>query len=296
MISVFTPTYNRAYILPALYQSLQRQTCRCFEWIIVDDGSTDNTGELIASWQKDHNDFAIIYRKQHNGGKHTAINYGVTLASYKWFFIVDSDDYLRDDAIEKICSWTREKLSQNIAAVSGTRCFKNLETIGGQTKFKGDYCDCRNNERGKYGLLGDKAEVYRTDILKKYPFPVFKGEKFLSECAVWDKIALEGYKIRWYDYPLMVCEYLEDGLSAKVSGNDLEMKNFQGYIFITKQRMALYTGIERLRYLCAYSTTAKKKGFNAKESAEILGISANRIRISLLINRAKPLIKKLIKR
>ena len=175
-------------------------------------------------------------------------------------------------------------------------CFKNLETIGGQTKFKGDYCDCRNNERGKYGLLGDKAEVYRTDILKKYPFPVFKGEKFLSECAVWDKIALEGYKIRWYDYPLMVCEYLEDGLSAKVSGNDLEMKNFQGYIFITKQRMALYTGIERLRYLCAYSTTAKKKGFNAKESAEILGISANRIRISLLINRAKPLIKKLIKR
>mgnify|MGYP000231771201 CR=1 FL=1 len=80
MISVFTPTYNRAYILPALYQSLQRQTCRNFEWIIVDDGSTDNTGELIASWQKDHNDFTIIYRKQQNGGKHTAINYGVALA------------------------------------------------------------------------------------------------------------------------------------------------------------------------------------------------------------------------
>ncbi|MCI7302723.1 MAG: glycosyltransferase family 2 protein [Clostridia bacterium] len=102
MISVFTPTYNRAYILPALYQSLQRQTCRNFEWIIVDDGSTDNTSELIASWQKDHNDFTIIYRKQQNGGKHTAINYGVALASYKWFFIVDSDDYLRDDAIERI--------------------------------------------------------------------------------------------------------------------------------------------------------------------------------------------------
>lgn len=104
MVSVFTPTYNRAYILPVLYESLKRQTCSDFEWIIVDDGSTDNTEELITSWQMECNDFSIVYRKQKNGGKHTAINNGVTLAKYEWFFIVDSDDYLRNDAVEKSVS------------------------------------------------------------------------------------------------------------------------------------------------------------------------------------------------
>lgn len=294
MVSIFTPTYNRAYILPVLYESLKRQTCRDFEWIIVDDGSTDNTEELVASWEKDKNDFPIIYRKQKNGGKHTAINYGVTLASYEWFFIVDSDDYLRDDAVEKVCEWTKEKLPQDIAAVSGTRCFKNMVTIGGQTKFNGEYCDCKNNERKKYGLLGDKAEVYRTEILKKYPFPVFEGEKFLSECAVWDKIALEGYKIRWYDYPLMVCEYLEDGLTAKVSGNDLELKNFQGYTYITRQRIKAYKGLDRYRYICAYITMAQKKQMSCKEMAQSLGVSENTMCRWKIASDAKKFVKRVL--
>lgn len=273
MISVFTPAYNRAYILPVLYQSLKRQTCNDFEWIIVDDGSTDDTEKLVCSWQKEAKDFIINYQKQSNGGKHTAINYGVTLARGEWFFIVDSDDHLLRDAIEKINKWTSVDLPKEIAGVSGTKCYSNRCTIGGNVKFSGEYLDCKNTERRKYGLLGDKAEVYRTNILKKYPFPVFEGERFLSECAVWDKIALEGYKIRWYNEPLTVCEYLNDGLTAKVNGADLELKNFEGYTYVAKQRAKAYGGLEKLRYLCAYIKLSKRKGLNCKETAQKIDVS-----------------------
>ena len=107
-ITVFTPTYNRAYIIENLYRSLQRQTFRDFEWLIVDDGSSDNTEEVIASWQNEGNDFPIRYFKKENGGKCRAINYGVDRAEGELFFNVDSDDYLLDDALEKIDRWERE--------------------------------------------------------------------------------------------------------------------------------------------------------------------------------------------
>ena len=104
-ITVFTPTYNRAYIIETLYRSLQRQTYRDFEWLVVDDGSADNTKELFEAWQQEDNFFPIRYVKQENGGKCRAINYGLELAKGKLFFNVDSDDYLTEDAIEKLLSW-----------------------------------------------------------------------------------------------------------------------------------------------------------------------------------------------
>ena len=99
-ITVFTPTYNRAYILENLYRSLQRQTCKTFEWLVVDDGSADNTKELFERWQQEDNFFPIRYVKQENGGKCRAINQGLKLADGELFFTVDSDDYLTDDALE----------------------------------------------------------------------------------------------------------------------------------------------------------------------------------------------------
>ena len=104
-ITVFTPTYNRAYIIEKLYHSLQRQTFRDFEWLIVDDGSSDNTAEVVSAWQQEGNDFPIRYYKKENGGKCRAINYGVDLAEGELFFNVDSDDYLTDDALEKVSRW-----------------------------------------------------------------------------------------------------------------------------------------------------------------------------------------------
>ena len=101
-ITLFTPTYNRAYTMTRLYNSIQRQTFRDFEWIIIDDGSTDNTESLVNSWTNDNNDFEIRYFKVPNGGKCRATNKGVQLAQGEIFFTIDSDDYLTDDACEKI--------------------------------------------------------------------------------------------------------------------------------------------------------------------------------------------------
>ena len=107
MITVFTPTYNRAYIIPKLYESLKRQTVKDFEWLVVDDGSTDNTSELLAEWTKE-NDFPVRYIWQPNGGKPRAITKALAEAKGEWFFIVDSDDFISDDAIETIIRYAPE--------------------------------------------------------------------------------------------------------------------------------------------------------------------------------------------
>ena len=156
MITVFTPTFNRAYIIDNLYRSLLRQTDKDFEWIIVDDGSTDDTAKYVEGIQKNDNGFTITYTIQQNGGKHRAINRGVTLANGELFFIVDSDDYLTDDAIEKIKKW-RNTLTPNCkwAGVSGLRGYTN-GTIVGQMKQNVEYIDASNLERKQKKLLGDK--------------------------------------------------------------------------------------------------------------------------------------------
>ena len=106
--TVFTPTYNRAYILPKLYHSLREQTCKDFEWMIVDDGSTDDTGKLVAQWEEQNNGFDIRYCKVSNGGKPRAINFGIAKASGEFFFMVDSDDRLTTDAVQKMLLWCKE--------------------------------------------------------------------------------------------------------------------------------------------------------------------------------------------
>lgn len=119
-ITVFTPTYNRGYIIEKLYRSLQRQTFQDFEWVVMDDGSTDNTEEIFESWMQEDNRFPIRYYKQENGGKCRAINRGLDLAKGELFFIMDSDDYLTDNALERIVYWESTIAGQqNYAGVVG---------------------------------------------------------------------------------------------------------------------------------------------------------------------------------
>lgn len=214
-ITVFTPTYNRGYIIGNLYKSLKRQTFKEFEWIVVDDGSVDNTEELFAEILKNNNEFSIKYIKTVNGGKHRAINRGVKIASGELFFIVDSDDYLPDDSLEKID--TIEKSIERVnkiefAGVCGLRYHTNGTMTG--TTFDGDILDATSLERGTYGISGDKAEVFYTRILERYPFPEYENEKFMTECVVWDKIAYAGLKLRYFNENVYYCEYLADGLTA----------------------------------------------------------------------------------
>ena len=231
MVTVFTPTYNRAELLLKLYDSLKGQTSFDFEWLIVDDGSKDNTKELVNNLARACDKFPIRYYYQENHGKHVAINYGVQLAYGEKFFIVDSDDWLPNNAIELILSFFEEiRGLDGYAGIAGLKLYVNGEIVG--STFDGKTVDCTTLERTKYSILGDKAEVFYTDILKKYPFPVFDNENFLSEEIVWNRIARDGYKFRWFNEGLYFCEYLDGGLS-KTSGK--EFNNFNGFKLVIKE-------------------------------------------------------------
>lgn len=218
-ITVFTPIYNRAYCIKKLYESLKRQTYKNFEWIVIDDGSTDDAAQVFERWIQEENDFDIIYAKVKNGGKMRAVNKGVKLASAPAFFIVDSDDYLTDDALENIDTWFQEIEADNsFAGVSGLR---KIKTIDAQYDF--DHVDATNLERRKYNLLIDMAECYKTDILKKYPALEIENEKYMPPSLVWNSIAKDGYKLRWYNKVIYIAEYRADGLSAE--GMDKYIRN-----------------------------------------------------------------------
>lgn len=227
-ITVFTPTYNRAYIIENLYHSLQRQTFRDFEWVVVDDGSTDNTETLFLQILNEDNFFPIRYVKTENGGKHRAINKGVSMATGDLFFIVDSDDYITDDALETIDSVEKSipiKEKHTFAGVCGLSAYSPAKIIG--TTFDGEFLDITMLERSRYNITGDKAEVFYTKIMCMYPFPCFDNENFLTECVVWDKIAHDGYLLRFFNTSIKLCDYLPDGLTAK--GWKLMVDNPKGY-------------------------------------------------------------------
>lgn len=213
-ITIFTPVYNRAYIISQLYHSLCRQTSKDFEWLVVDDGSTDDIDNLMAQFQAERK-IQIHYIKQQNGGKHRAINRGVKEAHGELFFIVDSDDYLTDDAVEWI-HHTTELIANDdrFAGLSGIRITPGGSKIGGG----GDFGNIDANAidiRLHHGVVGDLAEVFKTDILRQYPFPEFDGEKFCPEALVWFRIARH-YMLRYCHKGIYVCEYLGDGLTAKI--------------------------------------------------------------------------------
>ena len=263
-VTVFTPTYNRAYILEKLYRSLTNQTNKDFEWLIIDDGSTDNTYEIVKAWLEEDNIFEIKYVKKENGGKHRAVNLSLELARGDLYIIVDSDDYLTNDAIEKIIE--KEK------TISGKDRFVGIvfnrgsllnNKIHGKT-FKGDYIDATALQRRKYNIMGDKAEVYYTRILKKYKFPEFEGENFITENVVWLKIANDGYKHRFYNDVIYLGDYLQGGLTDKAV--QLEINNFKGYThYISEALKYKLTFVDRLTLIGVYTRTAKIKGLKYKE-------------------------------
>lgn len=252
MVTVFTPTYNRAYILPKLYASLRTQTSCDFEWLIVDDGSTDETERLVNEWIIDNNEFHIRYYKQVNGGKHRAINKGVQLAQGKLFFIVDSDDYLTADAIETLIFWEKliAKEKSPFCGVAGERAsIKDGKLIGTANNY-GEYVDATALEREKYNIYGDKAEAFYTNVLKQYPFPEIDGEKFITENVVWYRIANDGYLMRWYSKPIYMCEYREDGLTHQ--GNKLFANNPRGYALSVCERCKYQNVSAKEKILATY--------------------------------------------
>ena len=234
LITVFTPTYNRTNTLERLFDSLCRQTCFDFEWIVVDDGSIDDTYNLIQSFYNENHSFEIRYFYQENGGKHTAINRGMIEAHGELFFIVDSDDVLTADAIRTIVDdWEKVK-DKDLCGISYLRGFSELKVIGDRHPIDhgiGNFIDVRVNQN----VGGDKAEVWVTKLMRAFPFPVFPNEKFIGETYIWYQLA-ERYDMLFVNKIIYITEYLGGGLTK--SGKAMRIKNPLGAIELCKIAMS----------------------------------------------------------
>lgn len=208
----FNPYFQSGGELQSLWDSLQKQTVKEFEWLVVDDGSTDGTKNLITKLQE-KSDFPIRYIYKSNGGKHTALNVGIQTICSELTFIVDSDDCVTDDAVESILKIHKKYRSQNnICGYAFLRAFPDGKVNGKKFDVNekiGSYIDVRVNgdDTG-----ADKAEVFKTHCLKEFPFPEYPNEKFLGEDLVWVRMARK-YEMVHINKAIYVGNYLEDGLT-----------------------------------------------------------------------------------
>lgn len=202
--TVFTPTYNRAHTLERVFFSLRDQTFRDFEWLIVDDGSTDNTCDLIRDWQR-KTEFPIRYYWQENQGKPAAFNRGVEETQGELFLLIDSDDGFVPEALEQFNRHWRaipEKKRDGFVGVTGL-CMDQYGNLIGD-RFPSDLMDSDSLEiRYKFKVKGEKWGFLRTEILRKYPFPMFPESKFIPEGIIWSAIA-RNFKTRFINTPLRI--------------------------------------------------------------------------------------------
>lgn len=219
LLTILTPTYNRKKELAKLVESLKRQTRKDFQWLIIDDGSTDGTEEYVKSIVPE--EFEIEYHFKKNGGKHTALNYSHQYIKGEYVCIVDSDDYLTPDAVQIICTAImRYVKNPEIACLSFLRGRTESDPIVKgfpQNPVISDHITFRLN--GKRG--GDCCEVERTKVLKEFPFPEYPGEKFMSEGYLWVNMGMK-YKTVYINRIIYICEYLEGGLTN--SGRKMRIK------------------------------------------------------------------------
>ncbi len=218
--TVFTGTYNRANLLRRVYESLTRQTYKDFEWLIVDDGSTDGTADIVESFTSAAQ-FPIRYIWKPNGGVHTAVNEGVRQARGKFFAILDSDDWYVDDALEKMLEFwdaLEDSAKETCSGVCGLCAYDNGQIIG--SKFPSDVWDsddfvAKNIHRKK----GDKIGFKRTDVMRKFPFPEDLG-RFVPESIVWNRIG-NAYSTRFVNTVFAMKQYQAGGLTDRSRINSI---------------------------------------------------------------------------
>lgn len=217
-ITILTPTYNRASLLPRLFDSLLRQTNKDFEWIVVDDGSTDDTREVAANLkEKCGGAFPMGYVYKANGGKHMAINIGAERARGELLFIADSDDLLTDDALETVAnSWHDISDDKSFAGIAGLDIAMDTREVIG-SGLPQEHIDCNAIDiRYRHHVTGDMKEVFRTEVLREFPFPEFAGERFCPEQLVWFRMARR-YRLRYINKPIYIADYQPDGITAGIT-------------------------------------------------------------------------------
>ncbi|UOR13970.1 glycosyltransferase family 2 protein [Halobacillus amylolyticus] len=233
-LTVFTPTYNRAYCLQTCYESLIKQTNDDFTWLIIDDGSTDETEELVRRWI-DEAMIPITYHYQHNQGMHGAHNTAYEIIDTELNVCIDSDDYMPAEAVDKIVTYWKENGSDKVSGIIGLDSYTDQKIIG--TPFpeqihQSTLFDLYN----KYGVTGDKKLVYRTELTKHYPYPIFTNEKYVGLAYKYYRLD-EEYEMLLMNETLCCVEYLPDGSS----NNMLKQyrSNPKGFAFYRKELMKL---------------------------------------------------------
>lgn len=232
-LTVFTPAFNRAYTLHLCYESLKRQTCKDFVWLIIDDGSTDNTKELVKQWIAD-DVVPIRYHYQENQGMHGAHNTAYELINTELNVCIDSDDYMADDAVEKIVTFWKTNGSNQYAGIVGLDASPDGRIIGTKmpTTIKSSTL---SGLYGIHGVKGDKKLVYRSELTRKTPpYPLFPGEKY---CPLSYKYILidQQYPLLIMNEVLCFVEYLTDGSSMNIIKQ--YKKNPKGFSFFRKIAM-----------------------------------------------------------
>lgn len=211
-LTVFTPTYNRAYILPQLHESLKKQTCKNFVWMIVDDGSIDNTQQLVLDWI-DEQILDIVYIRQENGGKMKAVNTGVENTNTELFMCVDSDDWLVPTAVEIFLKHWDELLTEKKTRIAGLVAYRGKNEYEVMiNEFPQGITESTFSHLYKAGFRGETTTAFKTEIKKQYPFPIIDGEKFITEAFIGDQLD-QLYTFYLIPSITTVCEYRGDGLT-----------------------------------------------------------------------------------
>jgi glycosyltransferase involved in cell wall biosynthesis len=215
LFTVFTPTFNRHHTLPRVYESLSSQTYTSFEWIIVDDGSTDGTRDLVRNWEQSAA-FPIRYIYQENMGKHRAFNKAVIMANGSLFLTLDSDDSCVPETLEQFAEHWNAIAKEKRASFSGVmvHCMDPSGKIIGNRFPEASIDSLPLEMNRKYDIRGEKWGFHRTDILRQFPFPEFVGEWFIPEGIVWNRIGA-AYQMRYVNEALRVYHQTPHGLATQ---------------------------------------------------------------------------------
>lgn len=227
LFTVFTPTYNRAESIHRVYESLRAQTVRDFEWIVVDDGSEDNTAQLVCKWSQQSN-FPIMYIYQNHSGKHIAWNKAVRQARGKFFVIADSDDSFKPNSLERMQQmWESIPLGERESYRGITcRCIDNDGQIVGTVSVPVPWLDASElDAKYKYHLQYEMWGMNRTDVMRKYPNPEIKGLRFFPESIIWDEMGKK-YLTRYFNEPLRIVYHDQKNATTVKAVNNRYRENY----------------------------------------------------------------------
>ena len=232
-LTIITPTYNRADCLKTCWDSLKEQTSKDFQWLIVDDGSTDHTADTVAQLQAESGEIQVDYLHKENGGKHTALNASHPLIQGRYVVVLDSDDTFIPNAVSSILeAWKRYDANPDVGRIIFLKGYTVDEPI---CYVKNDNLPVDTLSEPRIGVTGrDCCDTFRADLFRKYPFPVFAGERFIGEGAAFFGMELESKGV-YINQVIYLCEYREDGLTK--AGRKMRLMNPRGGMYNSRTYM-----------------------------------------------------------